>query len=250
MMNRFFYIGFAVAVFTVITSLSSFATTLGDGLSNDDAIGRYLMTHPEVLKRALINMQDHERQQQQAAMKTAVKENRTAVLDVGPAVVDGAVEGDVTLVEFLDYNCGYCKNVAGNVTALLKADSRVRVLYRMFPILRNEGSKFAAAFVIAVKEDNPTQALALHHALMGYKGQVDQETVLRLAGEVGINIDGAKARMVAAGQVIDAAIGLGHRLGISGTPSFIVGDEVFVGAQGPEELAARVAAARGAGKPR
>lgn len=85
------------------------------------------MSHPEVLRRALANMQVWEREQQMAQMRSAVSANRGAIMDMASAVVAGNADGDVTIVEFLDYNCGYCKNVAGNLDQAVSADGKVKV---------------------------------------------------------------------------------------------------------------------------
>ncbi|MGZ9190337.1 MAG: DsbA family protein, partial [Nitrospira sp.] len=155
--------------------------------------------------------------------------------------VSGNPSGDITVVEFFDYRCGYCKRVAGAVTQLQKDDSRVRVVYKDFPIL-GEASELAAKAALASNAQGKHQAF--HEALLAAKGEMTKESILTVAGEVGLDTKRLEADMTKPEwqQVIDRNRALAKDLGISGTPGFIVGTELVPGAldvNGLKELIAR-----------
>lgn len=202
----------------------------GTPASGSEAVEEYLMDHPEVLKRALANMQVWEREQRLAAMRSMVAANRPAITDTAAAVVGGNPAGDVTVYEFVDYNCGFCKAAAGTVSQAAKADGRVRVVYRMLPVL-GEGSLAAAKVVLAAKMQDEGMALRLHDALLAFRSQVTAEVALRLAAEAGL--DAARAEADAAGKeiasIVESGLEVGRRSGVEGTPTFVVGNRVLVG---------------------
>lgn len=217
-------------------------------VDSDSKIESYLMNHPEVLRRALANMQVWEREQQQVHMRNAVSTNRGAIMDVASAVVAGNIDGDVTIVEFLDYNCGYCKNVAGNLDRAVASDGKVKVVLKMLPIL-GDNSLQAAKLVLAAKEQGSDKALKLHDALIGYRGTVTKDVAVAEGRRIGIDMekvvaDAAKPEIeTAIRQAIDTA----KTVGISGTPAFLLGEEVFVGALPAEALVEKFRRARQGG---
>ena len=143
--------------------------------------------------------------------------------------VSGNPKGDVTLVEFFDYRCGFCKRAADAVTQLQKDDPRVRVVYKDFPIL-GEGSELAAKAALASRVQGKHQAV--HEALVASKREITKDGILTLAGEVGLDAKRLEADMANSEwqTVIDRNHALAKELGITGTPGFIVGTELAPGA--------------------
>jgi len=227
---------------------ASSATLKKSGDITDAKIEAYLMNHPEVLRRALANMQGWEQQQQMAQMRSAISANRGAIMDVASAVVAGNHDGDVTIVEFLDYNCGYCKNVAGNLDRAVAADGKVKVILKMLPIL-GDNSLQVAKLVLAAKEQGADKAVKLHDALIGYRGTVTKDVAVAEGRRIGIDME--KAVADAAKPEIEAAIrqsmDTAKIVGIAGTPTFLLGDEVFVGALPSEALQEKFRRARQGG---
>lgn len=219
-------------------------TTPADPASDqtlEQAIERYIRSHPEVIEQSLqsleVKRQDSERQRARAAIAT----RQNDLLNDPSSPVSGNPAGDITLVEFFDYRCGYCKRVAGAVTQLQKDNPRVRVVYKDFPIL-GESSELAAKAALASRAQGKHQAF--HEALLATAGEITRDELLRIAGEVGLDSNRLEADMANPEwqTIIDRNRALAKDLGISGTPGFIVGTEFVPGAMelnGLKELVAR-----------
>ncbi len=157
--------------------------------------------------------------------------------------MSGNPKGEVTLVEFFDYRCGFCKRAAPAVTQLQKEDSRVRIVYKDFPIL-GEPSEMAAKAALASQAQGKHQAF--HEALLGSKTEITKEELLRVAAQVGLDPNRLEADMANPEwqKVIDRNRALAKELGINGTPGFIVGTQLVPGAldvNGLKDLIARAA---------
>jgi protein-disulfide isomerase len=159
------------------------------------------------------------------------------------APVLGNLEGDITVVEFFDYNCPYCKRAMPEVDALLAEDGNIRLVMREWPIL-SEGSAFAARAALASRKQG--KYAELHNALMGMRGKVEADTVLRVAGEIGLDLDRLKADMQAPeiDEHIATSMRLAEALGFNGTPSFVVGDQLVPGFVEKAQLSEIVASVR------
>jgi len=160
------------------------------------------------------------------------------------APVLGNPEGDVTVVEFFDYNCPFCKKIADDMRALIENDPGVRLVYREWPII-NQGSRFAARAALAARRQGKYEEL--HWALMA-RPRVTEELTLRVARSIGIDIprllNDMNHRSVA--RHIALSMDLARSLGINGTPSFVIGDKIARGIITPEELTQYVRDARAA----
>ena len=200
-------------------------------------IARYLEAHPEAFGEMEAR---YKASQMQVAVNRLTQESR--------APVSGNPKGDVTVVEFFDYNCGYCKHVAEDVDTVVKQDGNVRVIWAEFPIL-SESSFTAAKAALAAEAQG--KYLAFHAAMMAHKGQLDDATIYKLAGDGGLDVERLKADM--AKPEVEAAIKTNHEIGksldISGTPAFIIGSRVFPGAIPADALRKAIADARAAAKP-
>ncbi|MDQ7261081.1 DsbA family protein [Paracoccus sp. PS-1] len=164
----------------------------------------------------------------------------------GPGLpVMGNERGDTVLVEFSDYNCGFCRKSAPEVAALLQADPGVRLVVHEIPIF-GEGSRFAAEAALAAQAQGKYPEF--HRALMAMRGKAEKASVLRVAREVGLDVARLQRDMQAPEitQRIERSLKLADEIGLVGTPSFIAGDRAVFGYLGKEDLAELVAEARGA----
>jgi protein-disulfide isomerase len=189
----------------------------------------YLMAHPEVILEAVQALQA--RQEAEAAARAAA--NLAQLRDDifgGPAtMIAGNPDGDVTLVEFFDYRCGYCRRVAPDVLALIQRDSGVRFAMKEFPILGEESVYASRAAIAAAAQDMYWE---MHLALLNFRGTYDEDSIRAIAADLGMDPDRLVADM--ASSQVDAVINrnyeLAQALGINGTPAFIVGDTIVPGA--------------------
>ncbi|MEX1108403.1 MAG: DsbA family protein, partial [Dongiaceae bacterium] len=159
--------------------------------------------------------------------------------------VAGNPGGDVTMVEFFDYNCPYCKRVAPDIATLLEADGNIRFVYKEWPILSEE-SEIAARAALAAHQQSEDAYVRLHDAMMAHRGKLDRDTVMALAATQGLNMERLEDDME--GDQVTAEIEhvrrLADQIGIDGTPAFLIGEQVVPGAIDIEEMKRLVAAAR------
>jgi protein-disulfide isomerase len=213
----------------------------------EEAIGRilrrYIEAHPEVIVEAFEAAQAKARAEAEESAKRAIAAKR-AELEADPSSpVLGNPEGDVTLVEFFDYRCPYCKQVAPTLRALIAEDKRVRVVMKEFPILGRDSVTASRAALAAASQGKYE---AFHHALMGLKGQLTEAAIFKAAASVGLDVERLKADMER--PEVDAQLRanyeLAQALDIRGTPAFVVGGELIPGAVDLATLRKRLAAAR------
>jgi sulfite exporter TauE/SafE/protein-disulfide isomerase len=208
----------------------------------------YILAHPEVIQDALAALRERQQADEAKANEAAVKEHDAEIFGSQHQVVLGNPQGMVTLVEFFDYNCAYCKRALPDMLSLLKDDGDLRVILKEFPVL-GDGSVEAARVAVAVRMQDPTgqKYLEFHQKLLGGHGEANGERALAVAKDVGLDVDRLKRDMASpeAKATIDENLKLGETIGITGTPTYVVGSEVVVGAVGLDELAKKLAAARG-----
>lgn len=216
----------------------------------EKAIESYIRSHPEVIEQTLQGLEAKRQAAEQERVKAMIATRKTDLLNDPSSPVSGNLKGDVTVVEFFDYRCGFCKRVAGAVTQLQKDDSQVRVVYKDFPIL-GEASELAAKAALASKAQGRHQAF--HEALLAAKGDVTKDQVLHIASEVGLDPKRLETDMENPEWVtiIERNRSLAKELGITGTPAFIVGTELYPGAMDLavlKELVGRSRAPEGSSK--
>lgn len=207
----------------------------------DTAIERYIRAHPEVIIESIQALEAKREAEQKERQQVALKARQNELLHDPSSPVSGNLKGEITVVEFYDYRCGYCKKAASAVTELQKIDPRVRVVYKDFPIL-GESSELAAKAALASQIQGKHQAF--HEALFSSHGDMTKHEILKIAVAVGLDANRLEADM---GNpkwqaVIDKNRALARDLGISGTPGFIVGNELVPGwldLNGLKELIAR-----------
>ncbi len=209
----------------------------------EKAIRDYLKAHPEVVEEALQVLEARRREEEKRRAREAVQANRDQLLNDGASPVGGNPQGDVTVVEFFDYRCGYCKGVAPDVKKLLQEDPNVRLVYKEFPILGPESALAARAALAAHAQG---KYRPFHDALMAASGPLTMPAILQLARKAGL--DAAKLRLAMEAPEIRATIernrALADALGITGTPAFVVGTELVPGAVDLHALKALVSQAR------
>jgi Protein-disulfide isomerase len=191
----------------------------------------YLMDNPEVIMEAVELLQSREAEAQAQADVNMVSDNAAAIFDDGYSWVGGNPEGDITLVEFLDYRCGYCKRAHGEVAKLLETDGNIRIIVKELPIL-GEDSVLASRFAIATKQVEGGDAYkAMNDALMAYSGSITVPAMRRIAETLDLDAGAIEARMDSeeVTQEIAQTRALAQTLQISGTPTFVVHDEMLRG---------------------
>jgi protein-disulfide isomerase len=177
-----------------------------------------------------------------------IKSNATALFSSTHQVTIGNPQGDVTLVEFLDYNCGYCRRAISDTVDLVKSDSQLKVVLKEFPIL-GPGSLDAARVGVAVRLQDPDGAkyFAFHQKLLASGAPADKATALIVAKDLGLDVERLENDMNGdeARQTIEENTTLARTLGITRTPAYVIGDAVVSGAVGEAVLKQKISAARG-----
>jgi protein-disulfide isomerase len=204
----------------------------------------YLLKHPEMIEELQALAQSEK-------IRKAIAENRETLLNSQRHVTLGNPKGDVTLVEFFDYNCGYCKRALDDMLTLLRTDPNLKVVLKEMPVL-SQGSLEAAqvAAALAMQDKSGKRYLDFHQRLLGGRGQADKARALAVAKEAGADMARLEKDMASAETraALEESLKLAETFGIQGTPSYVVGNEVLIGAVGLKELQAKIASAR-CGKP-
>src|SRR3954449_6122098 len=203
----------------------------------------YLIKNPDVMLEVLEAAKDKIRNDAEAQRHAALTEKRQEIFADPNAPVVGNPQGDVTLVEFFDYRCPYCKQVAPAIESLLGEDKKLRIVYKEFPVLGPESVTASRAALAARKQGKYE---ALHRTLMDMKGQINDSAIFNAAKSVGLDVDRLKRDMQA--PEIDAMLKANQQLAalldIHGTPGFVIGDEIVPGAVGIDALRQMIAAVR------
>ena len=207
----------------------------------------YLMKNPEVLQEVIGELEKRQAVAEADKHKAAISTHREALFNSKRQVNLGNPQGDVTLVEFFDYNCGYCKRALADMLELLKSDQKLRFVLKEFPVL-GPGSVEAAQVAVAVNMQDRTgkKYLEFHQKLLSGRGQIDKAKALAAAKDVGLDMARIE-KDLQSGEVkatLEESVKLAEALGISGTPSYVVGQSVIPGAVGAAALKQQVEAAR------
>jgi len=199
--------------------------------------------NPEIVLEALSILEQQKNEAQDAARKDILSQQRDVLENDPNAPVLGNPNGDVTVIEFFDYNCSYCKKVMPEVKSLIAADKNIRLVYREWPIL-GEGSVFAAKAALASRAQGKYEEF--HWALMEMRNRADETTVLRIAEKVGLDIEELLKDMEkpTVSEHIAMSMRITQALGFNGTPSFIIGNNLIPGFVEKDALADYVSKAR------
>ncbi len=196
-----------------------------------EAVKAYLMENPQVLVEAINVLEERQQAAEAQNDKVLVATNAKDIFEAPADWVGGNPEGDVTVVEFMDYRCTYCRKAYSEVEELLKQDGKIRFVVKEFPILGQE-SELSARFAVAVKQIAGDAAYkTIHDALIGFRGAITLESLTRLAEENKLDAKAIMQRMneEEVTAVLRANHQLAERMRISGTPAFIIGEELMRG---------------------
>jgi len=229
---------------TQSASAAEFSSTQRDEIGT--IVREYLIAHPEVLQEAMAELDKRQQAAESEKHVAAVKDNANALFSSPNQVTLGNPKGDVTFVEFFDYNCGYCKHAMGDMLALLK-DPNLKVVLKEFPVL-GPGSVEAAQVAVAVRMQDPTgkKYLDFHQKLLGGRGQADKAHALAAAKDAGVDMARLEKDMASpeVKTTLTENFKLAESLGMNGTPSYVIGNDVVVGAVGLDALRQKVNTAR------
>jgi protein-disulfide isomerase len=213
----------------------------------EQVVRDYLLNNPEILRDAFQALERRENEASARQAAEALQRNADLLFRTGRHAVLGNPNGDVTIVEFFDYNCPYCRRGHADLQELLRTDPNVRLVIKEYPVL-GPGSLEAAS--ISVQLINHPRFREFYSRLMSGQGQVNRARALAVARELGIDprpleagADGPAAR-----EAIQQALTLGQELNITGTPSYVIGNEIVVGAVGLDAIRRRVASMRQCGR--
>jgi protein-disulfide isomerase len=210
-------------------------------------IKEYLLAHPEVMQDVMAELEKRQQAAETDKHRAAVIENKATLFSSPHQVVLGNPQGNVTMVEFFDYNCGFCKRAMSDMFDLIKSDSNLKFVLKEFPVL-GEGSVEAAHVAVAARMQDTTgkKYIEFHQKLLGGRGAADKSHALAVAKEVGFDMARIEKDMNSdeVKKTIDENLKLAEALGVNGTPSYVVGDEVVIGAVGIDTLREKLNAGR------
>ena len=251
-------IGLAVAMAAAVAAAPSLALAQAKPADFSDAqkgairelVRTYLLEHPEVIQDALVELDRRQKDAEKVATKSALSQVAATLIQSPRNIVLGNPQGDVTLVEFFDYNCGYCKKSLADMRELAKSDPKLRIVIRDFPVLGPDSVEASFVAVAAKSQIKAERYFDFHQKLLESKGRVGKDRAIAVAKEFGA--DGAKLEKDMQGAEARAAIEetmrVADTLKLQGTPAFVIGDDVIFGSQGVEPLRTAIAAVRQCGK--
>jgi len=233
----------ATALFAPVASAQTFSDDQRreiEGIVKD-----YLIKHPEIIQDAMSALDKKQQEAEATKARATIKDNNATLFNSPHQVVLGNPQGEIQVVEFFDYNCAYCKRALSDMLTLLKTDQNIKFVLKEFPVL-GEGSVDAAHVAVAARMQDPTgkKYLEFHQKLLGGRGAADKARALAVAKDVGFDMTRIEKDMASdeVKATIDEDMKLADALGVNGTPSYVIGNEVVVGAIGLDGLKAKIAA--------
>ena len=205
----------------------------------------YLLANPEILLEMQSILEEKQKEEQRVAQLETIKDAKDLIFNAEYDAIVGNPDGKVTIVEFYDYNCGYCKRAMEDMQALTKADPELRFVLKEFPILSPDSHK-ASVVSMAFHKMMPEKYGEFHMTLLGSEGRVNEAKAIKVALSLGA--DEAQLREQMKDPEIQAALSrtydLANKLSITGTPSYVVGNQVVFGALGQQVLSEKIAVAK------
>jgi protein-disulfide isomerase len=205
----------------------------------EQVVRDYIRAHPEIVVEALDAYQAKKDQEERSAQGKMLTSRAEEIFRSASSPVIGNAQGDVTLVEFFDYQCGYCKRSQPDMERLLKQDTGLKVVLKEFPILGPASVTAARASLAAQMQG---KYLDFHTKMMGLKGQLTDEVIYDTAKQVGLDVDKLKQDMNDPAVVAElrANMDLAQALGVQGTPAFVINDQIIPGAVGFDALKSQI----------
>jgi protein-disulfide isomerase len=206
----------------------------------------YLAAHPEAIQEALDTLASRKAAAKAEQQKATIKANRGELFSSPRQVTLGNGAGDVTLVEFFEYNCGYCKRALADLLELMNNDPKLKVVLKEYPILGPDSVEAARVAVAVRMQDAGARYLAFHRKLLENRGHNGKARALAAAEEAGFDMARLERDMASeeVTKSLDESTRLGKALAINGTPGYVVGERVVIGALGEQVLKESIAAAR------
>jgi len=219
-------------------------TALNDAQKKEitSILEQHLKDNPKIVIDAIENYQRQEQMAEEEKAKKSINDNLAALTDESLPFI-GNKDGDVTVVEFFDYNCGYCKRAIPDIRAILEEDKNVKFVFKEMPIL-GPSSRTAAQYALAAQKQG--KYFDYHAALMEHRGPKDEGSLEKIAKDLDLNVDQMKkdANSKEISDAIEKSIALAGDIGVRGTPAFIVESELFRGYLGEDGLKAEIEKAR------
>jgi len=207
----------------------------------------YLIAHPEVLEEAMAELSKRQAAAEALKHEAGVAANAEAIFNSPRNVTLGNKDGDVIFVEFFDYNCGYCKRAMMDMMELMKSDPKLKVVLKEFPVL-SAGSVEAAQVGVAVRMQDPSgkKYLDYHQKLLTGRGAADKARAMAAAKEAGADMTKLEKDLASAEvrNTLEENMKLAEAMGMNGTPSYVIGKQVVIGAVGVETLREKISNAR------
>lgn len=222
-MKHWVYIGALASILAAPVS----AQELSDARIKELAL-EAILENPQIVMDAVAILREREAEAQAASAAETLANQRDLLERDTNAPVLGNPDGDVTVIEFFDYNCPYCRRAKPTIEGLIAADPNVRVVFREFPILGDDSVLAARAALAARAQDKYEE---FHWALMGLSGRINEAQIMQIAGELELDVPQLQADMEsdAVSVHIETSLSLAQSLGITGTPSFVVGETILPG---------------------
>lgn len=208
----------------------------GDRAAMEKLVKDTVLANPEIIPEAINRLQEKE-------VEKLLASNREAIEAPFAGAWAGAKDGDVVLIEFFDFNCPYCRQSSADVDRLLKEDPNIKIVFRDMPVLGPESERFALASLSAAQQN---RYRAFYQAVFAGQGGLSQERLIRTTRAAGLN-EGKVAAALSSKELqaeVEKNLSLGRALGLTGTPSYVVGNKILSGAVGYDALKEAVAAAR------
>jgi protein-disulfide isomerase len=237
----------ALDMMPVAAAGTSAASATLDRTEVEGIVRDYLLKNPEILLEVQEALEAKQKEEQKLASEGVIRDQKDEIFNSTYDGIVGNPQGKVTIVEFYDYNCGFCKRAIEDMQALTKEDPDLRFVLKEFPILGPDSQK-ASVVSMAFHKMMPEKYAEFHTALLGGQGRATEAAAIKIATSLGA--DEAKLREHMKDPDIPDAISktydLANKLTITGTPSYVVGNEVIFGALGQQVLAEKIAAAKAA----
>lgn len=211
----------------------------------EQIVREYLLNNPEILLEVQDALEKKQREEQKLAQQTVMKDRQEQLFNSPYDGVVGNPDAAITVVEFFDYNCGYCKRAMADMQALVEENDDVRFVLKEFPILSAQ-SREAHVVSMAVHAIAPEKYADFHQKLLGAETRADGELAMKIATETGIDEAALRKEMEnpEIQKVFAETYDLANQLAVTGTPAYVIGDEVVFGALGKDVLAEKIDQAR------
>jgi len=235
------FMGGVVVLAALAGAGGSFAVQQLSGTPAGAGVRAYLLDHPEVIPEAMQKLQDRETAKQATESGKTVAANRSAIVTPYGDAFAGNPSGDVTLVEYFDYNCGYCRASLPMLHDLVASDPKLKIVFRELPILSPESRTAARASLAAAEQG---KFGAFHDALYA-AGPLSEARIAKVSAQSGVDL--SKASPTRTDAEISRNLSMARELGMTGTPSWVIGDRVFSGALPIDDMRKAIAAQRAKG---